>query len=167
MAKQRQETPTLPRSRRMPFQSGSRTSSKDSMPYGEAASASADTVSAVMVFTFWFSSTRPCFTMSTSACACGAGDKLCQTTQTMQAMRPFKKKAGEVQCLPAPAFRGATDAPKGSADAPLLNEHNRLKCRPRQHHCLGLEVKGSWWDVVMARLFHIQALEARFGASLL
>jgi len=42
---------TLPRSRRMPFHSGSSTSSKLSMPYGAAASASAATVRAVMVFT--------------------------------------------------------------------------------------------------------------------
>ena len=49
----------------MPFQRGSRTSSKDSIPYGEAASARALTVRAVMVFTFWFSSVRPCLMMST------------------------------------------------------------------------------------------------------
>ena len=52
----------------MPFQRGSRTSSNDSMPYGAAASASAAMVKEVMVLTFWFSSTRPCFTMSTNDC---------------------------------------------------------------------------------------------------
>lgn len=49
----------------MPFHRGSRTSSKDSIPYGEAASARALTVRAVIVFTFWFSSVRPCLMMST------------------------------------------------------------------------------------------------------
>lgn len=47
----RKDARTFPRRRRMPFHSGSSTSSKDSMPYGAAASARAATVSAVMVFT--------------------------------------------------------------------------------------------------------------------
>lgn len=47
---------TLPLSCLMPRHSGSSTSSKDSMPYGVAASASAARHSAVMVLTFWFSS---------------------------------------------------------------------------------------------------------------
>jgi len=52
----------------MPFHSGSSTSSKDSIPYGAEASARAAMVRAVMVFTFWFSSVNPCFTMSTRDC---------------------------------------------------------------------------------------------------
>lgn len=52
----------------MPFHNGSRTSSKDSMPYGAAASARAAIDRDVMVFTFWFSSVRPCLMMSTRDC---------------------------------------------------------------------------------------------------
>lgn len=43
----------------MPFHSGLRTESKDSIPYGVAASANAAIARALMVLTFCCSSTRP------------------------------------------------------------------------------------------------------------
>ena len=57
---------TFPRCARIPFHSGLRTLSNDSIPYGAADSASAATESAVIVRTFWFSSCKPCSMISTS-----------------------------------------------------------------------------------------------------
>ena len=62
----------LPLCARIPFHSGFKTLSKDSMPYGAAASASAATDNAVMVRTFWFSSAKPCSMISTMLRRCGS-----------------------------------------------------------------------------------------------